>query len=212
MEGSGPSMSAKHPLQCRCGTLKGEVALSGAANHVICYCRDCQAFAFFLGREGDVLDTRGGSDVVQTLPKNVTFTQGQQALACMRLTPTGLVRWYASCCNTPIGNTLDGPKISFVGLVHSCLESAGRPLEEVFGPVRAWLHGGSARGEPKPKMAGNAAIGAWFFVKVVWARFNGDYKITPFFNPGTTTLAVTPRVLGSEERSKLMDAVDAARA
>jgi hypothetical protein len=33
------------------------------------------------------------------------------------------VSWYARCCNTPIGNTLVDYRISFIGLVHTCLQS-----------------------------------------------------------------------------------------
>ena len=94
-----------HPLQCRCGTLKGVIANPRSGNRVVCYCRDCQAFAYFLGREADVLDELGGSEVVQILPRNLTFTQGVETLACLRLTENGLLRWYAACCSTPIGNT-----------------------------------------------------------------------------------------------------------
>ena len=85
--------------------------------------------------------------MVQTRAANVTFTQGKDALACMRLTPKGLLRWYAACCNTPVGNTLASSKISFVGLVHSCLEGGGTPLIESFGPVRAHVNTESTRGK-----------------------------------------------------------------
>jgi hypothetical protein len=89
-----------HPLQCRCGTLKGYVVHSAGVNRCVCYCSDCQAFAHFLGQPSEILDAQGGTDVIQTRPANVTFTQGQSALACMRLTERGLLRWYAACCNT----------------------------------------------------------------------------------------------------------------
>jgi Family of unknown function (DUF6151) len=49
-----------HPLQCRCGTLKGYVAHPERVNRVVCYCRDCQAFAHFLGGANDILDAQGG--------------------------------------------------------------------------------------------------------------------------------------------------------
>ena len=124
----------QHPLQCRCGTIKGWVSDTESANRVVCYCRDCQAFARFLGQESATLDAQGGSDVVQTLPKNVTFTQGADALACMRLTEKGMVRWYAGCCKTPIGNTLENYKISFVGLLHNCLEAPEHPLQVCSAP------------------------------------------------------------------------------
>lgn len=199
-----------HPLQCRCGTLKGQVANPRSANRVICYCKDCQAFAHFLGRQSDVLDERGGSEVLQILPKHLTLTQGREVLACMRLTPKGLLRWYAHCCNTPIGNTLDSPKVSFIGLLHSCLETSGPPLDESFGPVRAWVNTKGAGGEPKPKTVGMATAGSWFIRTVLRARFNGDYKHTPLFAPGTWAPVVTPRVLSGEEHAKVMGAVRAA--
>jgi hypothetical protein len=55
-----------HPLQCRCGTVKAVVNDPRSANRVICHCKDCQAFAHFLGRVNDVLDERGGSNVIRT--------------------------------------------------------------------------------------------------------------------------------------------------
>ena len=80
-------------LQCRCGTLKGYVSQPGSVNRAVCYCRDCQAFAHFLGRANEILDSKGGSDVVQTTPLRVTFTDGVEMLACMRLSewPNALV-------------------------------------------------------------------------------------------------------------------------
>jgi hypothetical protein len=177
---------------------------------VVCYCKDCQAFAYFLGREKDVLDERGGSDIVQVLPRNVTFTQGIGSLACMRLTPKGLVRWYAGCCKTPIGNTLATPKLSFIGLVHPCLHNSNESLDEAFGPVRCWVNVRSARGEPKPKSSGLGTAIGWFFGSVLRARFNGDYERTPFFDMGTHTPIVAPQVLSTEEHTKLMSVVRAA--
>jgi len=199
-----------HPLQCRCGTLKGFVDNPSTANRAVCYCKDCQAFAHFLGRSADVLDERGGSDVVQILPKNITFTQGVESLACMRLTPKGLLRWYASCCNTPIGNTLATQKFSFIGLVHSCLEGAGAPLDDAFGPVRAWVNANSAKGDPKPKVRGLGTTVGWFLTTTLKARLNGSYKQTPFFRTDTGAPVVSPRVLSSEEHARVMDTVQAA--
>jgi hypothetical protein len=196
-----------HPLQCRCGTLQGLVREPRRANRVICYCKDCQAFAHFLGRAGEILDERGASDVIQVLPRNVTFTQGVESLACIRLTEKGLLRWYARCCNTPIGNTLATPKLSFVGLVHSCL---AQPLDDAFGPVLAVVNTASAKGEPKPKTAGLGTTVGWFITTVLRARFNGDYKHTPFFRADSGAPIVTPRVLTSGEHANVMSAVQAA--
>jgi hypothetical protein len=61
----------QHPLRCRCGTVSGWVKEPRSANRVVCYCKDCQAFAYFLGQENQILDERGGSEVIQILPKNL---------------------------------------------------------------------------------------------------------------------------------------------
>jgi hypothetical protein len=192
----------QHPLHCRCGTIKGFVSNPQSANRVVCYCKDCQAFARFLGQESETLDAQGGSDIVQTLPKNVTFTEGTDALACMRLTDKGMVRWYAGCCKTPIGNTLENYKISFVGLLHNCLETPERSLTDSFGAVRTYANPQGAVGEPKPKAAGMGTTIWWFVTTILGARVNGGYKRTPFFRDGRPI--ATPRVISSVERASAM--------
>lgn len=198
-----------HPLKCRCGTVQGAVAEPKLANHAVCYCKDCQAFAHFLARPGDILDERGGTTVFQTLPKYVTITWGSEALASVRLTNKGLIRWYTRCCSTPIGNTAATPKLSFVGLVHSCLEGSKASLEESFGPVRAVVNTHSAKGNPKPTSRGMAATLAWLIPAMIKARIDGGYKKTPFFHIDSGAPVAQPKVLSAEELSRVRNAVDA---
>lgn len=103
-------------------------------NKCVCYCADCQAFAHFLNRN-KILDKLGGTNILQTIPKNVTFTEGTENLACMRLTPNGLLRWYAACCNTAIGNTSPNFKISIVGLIHNCLSLEPGSPDKIFSSI-----------------------------------------------------------------------------
>jgi hypothetical protein len=153
------------------------------------------------------LDAQGGTDVIQTRPANVTFTQGQETLACMRLTERGLLRWYAACCNTPIGNTLSNFRVSFVGLVHSCLEGAGGSLDDSFGPVRARVNTKSAKGEVRSGSAGMMSAILPLIAIVTRPRFDGSYKRTPFFSADTGAPMVTPKVLSRSERERVMNAV-----
>jgi hypothetical protein len=194
-----------HPLQCTCGTLKGYVSHPKRVNRVVCYCKDCQAFAHFLGRADEILDAKGGTDVIQTVPANVTFTEGQQVLACMRLSPKGLLRWYAGCCNTPIGNTLADFRISFVGLIHTCLENPNKSLDESFGPVRMWSFTKSAKEPTKSRRAAMAAGILRFLAMLIRARISGDYKRTPLFLPHNGAPVVAPKVLSQGERAALMN-------
>jgi hypothetical protein len=196
-----------HPLRCRCGAVKGYVSDPQSVNRAVCYCRDCQAFAHFLGRAGDILDARGGTDVIQTLPARVIFTEGREVLACMRLSRNGLMRWYTTCCNTPIGNTLPNFRFSFVGLIHNCLENGGVPLDGSFGPVRMWINTKSAKGHAAPKSAGVMPGILRLLAIVARARIDGSYKRTAFFSVGTGAPIATPTVLSRGERASLMNAI-----
>jgi hypothetical protein len=196
-----------HPLQCRCGTLKGYVTHPERVNRVVCYCRDCRAFAHFLGRATDILDAQGGSDVIQTISANVAFTVGIEALACIRLSEKGLLRWYAKCCYTPIGNTVANYRVSFIGLVHSCLDSTGESLDACFGPVRMWSFTKAAKGPVNaPRFSLIAGI-ARFAGMVIRARIDSSYKRTPLFVASTGAPIVTPQVLSPSERNRLRNAV-----
>lgn len=201
-----------HPLQCSCGLVRGNIALAGTTNRCVCYCKDCRAFAHFLGRPGDILDQHGGMDIVQLAPKRVQFTHGIENLACMRLSSKGLMRWYASCCNTPIGNTLEDYRLSFVGLVHSCmdsrLESGRQTLDQSFGPVAARVNTKGAKGatiKAKGELKTVARIGAM----ILRARIDGSYRQTPFYIADAGSPIVVPKVISAQERENLKKAVGA---
>jgi hypothetical protein len=192
-----------HPFRCSCGAVSGVVENTRHATHSRCYCLDCQAFARFLGREAELLDERGGSEGVQTLPKDVVFQTGMDRLACVRLSDKGLLRWYAACCKTPIGNTPPTSKLPFVGLSRACLENAAPSVEQSFGPVRFSLHTGGARGQPKPRPFGRLGFLLWLIGNRRRARRTGGFKLNPFFDTASDQPIVTPRVLTAAEREGL---------
>lgn len=106
-------------LGCRCGACALEIDLSGwgAASRVVCYCDDCQTAARALKAQADVLGPGSGTHIVQSTPDRVRILRGREHLAVLRLSPKGLMRWYAGCCDTPMCNTLPNLKLPFVGLV-----------------------------------------------------------------------------------------------
>jgi hypothetical protein len=193
-----------HPLQCRCGTLKGYVSPPDMARRGVCYCKDCQAFVHFLERPDDaVLNERGGTEIIATLPRHVHFTQGLEALVCMSLSDHGLLRWYTTCCNTPIGNTPRDFKISYVGLIHSCLAKRAPSLEDSFGPVTMVLETKSAKAEVQSAPIRNFVALLGIMKSVVAARLGGSYKSNPFFVEDSGTPIKQPRVLTEAERTTL---------
>ena len=197
-----------HPLRCRCGHLQGSVSHPEAVNRGVCYCRDCQAYAHFLGRPGDILDAMGGTDVIATQPRYVSFAQGLDALVCMSLTDKGMLRWYARCCNTPIGNTQRGAGMPFVGLVHSCLENSSTSMERSFGPVRMRVNIKHAKGQPQGMPVSTFFSVLRFVVSLARVRLGGGDKHTPFFDVEKGTPIVPPQVLSHAEWERVMKAVE----
>lgn len=187
-----------HSIQCHCGRLKGTLRHTQDINRCLCYCTDCQAFAHYLKRETAILDASGGSNIIQTLPRHVAFTEGLDHLACMRLTPKGLLRWHTTCCNTAIGNTLANFKLSFVGLIDDCLTAEQGSLDEALGSVRMHVHTRHAKGNPTPKSGGWLG-GFWHLGRMILkTRLNGGYRKTPFFSDTGAPIA-TPTVLSARE-------------
>jgi len=187
-------------LRCRCGKLQGEVDAARVAARAVCYCKDCQAFARFLKAEEAVLDASGGTEVEAALPAAVRFTGGLEHLACMSLSPKGIYRWYASCCNTPVGNTPRNPGMPYVGLVRACLDAAPETLDRQLGRSHITANRGSACGPtsatPFATLLGVAKIGG----ALVKARLSGSYRDNPFFDADGAPLR-TPRILTKEERA-----------
>jgi Family of unknown function (DUF6151) len=181
-----------HPLRCNCGKLTGTFNRTKDINRCVCYYADCQAFARFLKRH-DILDEIGGTSILQTLPKHVCFLAGTENLACIRLTENGPLRWYAACCNTPIGNSSPNFKLPFIGLIHNCLSADRASLDETFGAIRMRVGTQDAIGENKPKSIGFLSGTLRVMVMVFRSRLDGSYKQTPFFIPETGVPIVTPR-------------------
>lgn len=176
-------------VQCQCGHLRGELSHTERCTRVRCYCRDCQAFAEFLGKAGQMLDAQGGTDVAVSHPAQLRFTAGQDALACMSLSPAGMLRWYASCCNSPIGNTARDPKGAFVGLVSSFVAPSEPELSAACGPVRMVSFPKQARGPVKSSGWRSVRPMLGFIGQMLSTRLTGSYRRSPFFDASGRPLA-----------------------
>ncbi|MFL6716804.1 MAG: DUF6151 family protein [Burkholderiaceae bacterium] len=201
-------MTGRHPIRCRCGKLQAEVARPRLGTRAVCYCRDCQAFGHFLGLPPGMLDSMGGTDIVAIAPRYVSFICGVEHLACMSLTERGTLRWYSSCCRTPIGNTHRDLRFSHIGLVHTCLGSGDASLLESFGPVKMRVNRQSAKGHQDATRTTTFALALLRYLGLLaWSRVSGKYKLNPFFEAGTGMPRVSPTVLSEDEHRKLMRAV-----
>ena len=203
-------MPADLSVRCACGVLGGVVrgASRGRGNRVVCYCDDCQSFAHFLAGADWILDGHGGTDSFQMAPGCLEINAGREQLACMRLRPGGLLRWYARCCNTPVGNTLATPRVPFVGLIHSCTDhgSDGRSRDEALGPVRARVHARFALGDRAALDAHDRAplsMLARFVWMILRARIRGEHAPSPFFDAETGEPSTRPHTLSQDEVRRL---------
>lgn len=200
-------MSATILLQCSCGAVEGVLrdVSPRRGTRVTCYCRDCQAFARYLGRDADILDAHGGSDIFQTLPSLLKLTKGADHLACIRLTPKGILRWHTKCCRSPIGNTAPTRALSFVGLLAANLKSGANDpgLDDAIGLSRGAVFKKYAQGDVSD--APSAPVPPLILASVMrmlGARLSGAYKTTPFFDEHGAP-AAEPYILSPEERAAL---------
>lgn len=190
-----------HRLQCKCGKVKGHVLSGSPSNRMKCYCTDCQAFGRFFGQAARVLDAKGGTEIVQVCQSRLCFDQGIDQLASIRLSDHGMIRWYTQCCQTPIGNTMPDPKMSFIGLIHTAMDLSA--IDKDFGEKVAFINTSAAIGEPKPQQRGVVGTIFRFARLVITSRIFGRYKQSPLFTATGAPIA-PPRILSSKNsfRSK----------
>lgn len=186
------------PLVCRCGTVCG--VLQGVApstgTHIVCFCRDCRAYARHLGDDA-ILDAAGGTELFQTSAGRLRVETGVDRVACLRMTGRGPVRWYATCCGSALANTPPMAAIPFAGVIAARLGGDRQAL----GPVIAQVFAEAAEpaGSKPPRKFGLATV-ALRFVRITAAgRLAGDHRRHPFF-PGGQPLA--PPVLLTAEESR----------
>ena len=191
-------------IGCRCGEVRGRVADASpkTVNRVICYCDDCQAFAHHLGR-GDLLDPHGGTDIVQVAPASVSFATGVERIVGLRLSPKGLYRWYASCCETPLGNTL-GPAIPFIGIVAQAFANDARSPDDLFGKPIGAIQGKYAVGEPPEGSTRlNTRLLVRAFRMILGWRLRGKTWPHPYFDRATRMPSRPVATLSSARREAL---------
>ncbi|WP_419904857.1 DUF6151 family protein [Kiloniella sp.] len=173
-------------LKCSCGQVEGTAHNISPQTglRLVCHCDDCQAFANYLGREADILDACGGTDVFQTTPSQIEITKGHDQLRCVRLGPKGLFRWYTDCCKTPVANTINA-SLPFSGIVHNFMDDKGL-RDNNLGPVRFSVMGKFAKdGSPLPRDTHDTfplSIMLIAIPRMIKNKILGRHKPSPFFD------------------------------
>lgn len=176
---------------CACGELHGRLVDVAAhdGTHIKCYCDDCRTNLVALGHSDPAAE---GVDLFQTTPDKIKIDAGGENLSVLRLSPKGLMRWYAKCCSTPLFNTMAKRGIPFVGVAGDQIKE-----HEALGPVRA--RGFVPKdGKTTHENAGHMMTSMMARAGKSWIK--GTWRDTPFFDE-TGTPTVPPRVLSREERA-----------
>jgi hypothetical protein len=199
MRSSRSSQDAVTELRCECGEVRGQVhgVAPETVNHCICYCADCRDFLHHLGRD-TWLEPGGGVRIVQVAPARVTVTAGRERIACLRLSAKGLLRSYAACCSSPLGNALSSAW-PFVGLSGRALAANHDELGRAVG-----INGKSAlAGAPAGTAATIPLATAARLARLLagW-KLRGLARPAPFFTDAGAPIA-PPTVLTPKERTAL---------
>jgi hypothetical protein len=165
-------MAVDVPLRCDCGVVSGVAknVSPDSGNHIVCYCKDCQAFARYLEHDDDILDEYGGTDIFQMTPSQIKIHQGKDQLRCI-------------CCNTPVGNMISAG-VPFIGVIHNFMDDEGvRDLN--LGPVLFYAFGKSATHTPPDDKNDKGFPFRVMFraiSKMLIARMRGQHKPNAFFD------------------------------
>jgi hypothetical protein len=156
-----------------------------------------------LGR-ADILDAAGGTDIFQMAPARVKLIEGTDALKCISLSRK-VLRWYADCCRTPIGNTAADPRFPIVAIIHSFMDHECHPQDDVLGPRLCRIYERSATGPLPPNAPPPPSLRVFGrrASKLLGWLVRGLNRPTPFFDERTGAPRAAPHALAESERSAL---------
>ena len=188
-------------FSCRCAQVSGTVVnyRRSQANRVVCYCGDCRGFVDWL-KQPEHVDAHGGVDILHLAQGDVRINQGHELVACMRLSPKGMFRFYATCCSTPLGSTMSAG-FPLVGFPTTILD-ASVDRAQILGPALV-VNGASALAGPVEERK-LAVFGMLIRVGTLLAQWKitGRGKPSPYFNDQGQPVAVA-NVITKDERAAL---------
>ncbi|MCG7546700.1 DUF6151 family protein [Pseudoalteromonas sp. Of7M-16] len=187
-------------FSCRCSKVRGTVSYGNRLfhNRVVCYCDDCQKFVRHLG-QNQMLNEYGGSDVFQVSSSQLEVHQGKQQIACLTVTKGGVHRWFAACCNTPLGNTVNA-RWPLVGLLQGCIEE---DLNETVGPPIGSVFCKFANAEIPAEIKGqwsHKRVVVHLAFKIALWRLLGKGKPSEFYQQGKPI--AQPYCLADDEKQR----------
>lgn len=157
----------------------------GSGLHLLCHCDSCvRAQRHF----GEPATRSEGVGIFQTTPDRLQIDTGAGHLALATLSPKGLFRWYAKCCDTQLCATARTARFPFVGLLTTTLADAA-PL----GPARCEAFLPAPGGKVVHK--GSLRMVSGLARRTIPALTSGRWRNTAFFDPTTGAPTAAPALL-----------------
>ncbi len=190
-------------FSCACGSVSGAIRNVGPkqGDYVFCHCSDCQSVPRYLGAAERILEEADGTALYQSRCTSLKFEKGKDRLAGLHMTDKPTLRWYASCCNTPMFNTYANGKLPYITTLLANCDAEGRAA---LGPTKGHLFLEDAKGNTSHlrPLSMNALLRS-FFKRMVKDIFSGDRRRNPLFDSKTLEPITPPRRLTDEERAAL---------
>ena len=190
-------MSADLSLACECGAVRAIVrdVSPSEGDYVVCHCTDCQQFATRFDAAHRILDAHGGLHLYQSRCARLEIMDGKDRLAAIHLTDKPTLRWYASCCGTPMFNTYANGKLPYVTSLLGNADRGG--VEAALGKPIGHLHTADAPVHPAgvPEMSMGKLLRR-FFGRMVKDVFSGDRRKSALFDAETLQPIAIPHRVG----------------
>ena len=193
-------------FSCECGSVRGVVrrARPSEGDHVVCHCTDCQAFAEYCGAADRILDGNRGTALFQSRCARVELQDGRDRLACVHLTEKPTLRWYTTCCRTPMFNTYANGRVPYVTVVLENCDPARRAA--ALGSPIGHLFLDEATGDVGTLPALSMGRLMWrFFRRMLKDIVSGDRRRSVLFDPATLRPIATPVRVGGARSSKAVN-------
>jgi hypothetical protein len=167
---------------CRCGKVELRVT-PGRVRNVTCYCNHCRHFAEEYG-EGDTLDEGGGVPMLVTTNDAISVVSGGDLMVAMHYSEKGPLRWYTSCCGTPVAITAGVARTPYMSVHAARLEPSDK-----LGPPQACVNTKSATGPVSKSVGFVPALFGGFMIEMLGSRISGRWRNSPFFKPDGSPVA-----------------------
>ena len=185
------------PFRCACEQIAGSVrdTLPGRTTFVICHCSSCQAFARHFSAEKRILGDADGTELLQIPCASLRLDRGVDKLGCIHLTNKPTLRWYATCCDTPLFNSYKNARWPYITVLLANTEESARP-PFVARPAGHLFLSNTDKPTAHLRAAFVPQLVGGVVKRMVRDVLSGDRKRTALFARETFAPIATPRRVG----------------